>query len=94
MVGSLVGGLLGAEPVQPITSCGGLALSRDESDTAVALVVDRPKQYVPLPVIAAVTSTLVQVPAVILPELPSLVPNGGALADVIVVSPQEQSATE
>ena len=76
-------------------SSGGWAPSRDESETAVAAAVDRPKLYVALPVTAEVTSTLVQLPAVILPELPSLVaPKGGALAAVIVVSPQVELVTE
>ena len=76
-------------------SSGGWVPSRDESETAVLFVVDSPKLYVPLPVIAEVTSTLVQAPAVTLPELPSLVvPNGGELALVIVASAQVLSATE
>ena len=93
--GDLVGELLDAEPDHTITSCGGLAPSRDESETAVLFVVESPKLNVPLPVIADVTPTLVQVPAAILPELPSLlVPNGGELALVMLVSPQVPSATE
>jgi hypothetical protein len=78
-----------------ITSWGGCGPSRDESETAVLFVVEIPKLYVPLPDIAAVTSTLVHVPAVILPELLKLVgPKGGALSLVMVVSPQVLFATE
>ena len=57
--------------------------------------VKSPKLMIPLPATAEVTSTLVQVPAAILPELPSLVaPKGGEFALAIVVSPQVLSATE
>jgi hypothetical protein len=60
----------------------------------VLFVVDRPKLKVPLPAIAAVTFTLIHVPALIAPELPSLiVPNGGALALARAVSAQVLSGT-
>ena len=95
LVGALVGGLVEPEPDETTTSCGGYMPSRDESETAVLFVVDSPRLNVPLPVIAPVTLTLVQVPAVILPEQPTLiVPNGGELALVMVVSPQVLSAIE
>lgn len=57
------------------------------------LVVDKPKLIRPLPVTADVTVTLVQLPDVTAPELPSLAPNGGAFESLIVVSPQVVSAT-
>ena len=95
VVGGLVGEALGAEPDQAITSCGGCGPSRDENETAVLLAVERPRLIMPLPVTAEVTSTLVQVPAEILPELPSLVaPKGGEFALARVASPQVLSATE
>jgi hypothetical protein len=60
----------------------------------VLFVVESPKLNVPLPVIAEVTLTLVQVPAEILPELPSLVaPNGGEFASEMAASCQVASAT-
>jgi hypothetical protein len=94
-VGGFVGELLDPELDETITSCGGCEPSRDESETAVLLVVDSPRLNVPLPVIAEVTFALVQAPAVILPELPSfVVPSGGELALVMVASPQVLSATE
>jgi hypothetical protein len=94
-VGGFVGELLDPELDETITSCGGCEPSRDESETAVLLVVDSPRLNVPLPVIAEVTLALVQAPAVILPELPSfVVPSGGELALVMVASPQVLSATE
>ena len=81
--------------VHVMVSSGGWAPSRDDSETAVLFVVDSPKLYVPLPVIAEVTFTLVHVPAVTLPELPSLVvPTGGELALVTAASVQVLSATE
>jgi hypothetical protein len=82
-----------ATPPNVTTSWGWFTPSRDESEIAVALVVDSPRLKVPLPVIAEVTSTLVQLPAVNLPELPSLAPNDGAFASAIVASPQVLSAT-
>ena len=86
---------LEAQFVHVMFSSGGWAPSRDDSETAVLFVVDSPKLYVPLPVIAEVTLTLVHAPAVTLPELPSLVgPNGGELALVMVASAQVLSATE
>jgi hypothetical protein len=94
-VGGLVGEVLGPEPDQTITSCGGCGPSRDESEMAVLFAVESPKLIVPLPATAEVTSTLVQVPAAILPELPSRVgPKGGEFALAIVLSPQVLSATE
>ena len=72
------------------TSCGGLAPSREESDSAVLLVVDRPKLTRPLHETADVTSTLVHVPVVTLPELPSLPPKGGAFEAVLEVRADRQ----
>jgi hypothetical protein len=94
-VGWFDGDALGPGLDQTITSCGGCGPSREESETAVLFAVKSPKLMIPLPATAEVTSTLVQVPAAILPELPSLVaPKGGEFALAIVVSPQVLSATE
>ena len=71
-----------------------MAPSRDVSDSAVLFVVESPKLTRPLPVTAVVTLTFVQVPAVAGPEAPRLAPNGGALAFVMVLSPQVLSDTE
>jgi len=69
-----------------ITNCGGLAPSRLERLVAVLLVVSITKVYCPVPVTTDVTSTCVQLLAVIAPELPILLPYVGALLKLMVVS--------
>jgi hypothetical protein len=54
------------------TSCGAFAPSRLLKLVAVLLVVAITKLYVPAPVTSAVTFTLVQVLAVMAPEVPRL----------------------
>jgi hypothetical protein len=77
MTGGTGSGLPGSNGAMPagvvvvIRSWGGLAPSREESDTAVLLVVEMPKLIRPFPVTAGVTLTLVHDPAVMAPELPS-----------------------
>ena len=70
-----------------IINCAGLAPSRLERLVAVLLVVSITKLNGPTPVTNVVTSTCVQVLAVIPPELPTLLPNGGALLKLMLVSP-------
>jgi hypothetical protein len=62
-----------------ITSCGALAPSLLLKLVAVLLVVVITTLYVPAPATSAVTFTLVQVLAVMAPELPTLLPKGGSL---------------
>ena len=67
-------------------SCGAVAPdSRLDNRTAVLLIPDRAKLSLPEPR-SAVTLTVVQVPAVIAPELPIDAPIAGALLAVRPVS--------
>jgi hypothetical protein len=67
---------------------GGLVPSRLEKRVAVVSAEVIAKLYCPPPVTHAVTSTLVQVPPLIAPELAMTAPNAGAFAKVLVDSLQ------
>ena len=73
-------------PLIVITNWGGLAPSRLEKLVAVPLVVSITKLYWPVPLTTVVTSTCVQLLALIAPELPRLAPKVGALLKLMVAS--------
>ena len=92
-VGVKVGVSVAAPPCVSMISCGSFADSRLARLRAVLFVVDRARLKTPLPVMKAVTSSVVQVLALTFPEEPSPLPGAGALLKLMPVSLQVLSLT-